>query len=501
MNSLIAKALETMTLKPYRRNRILAQRRPETKETMPKTKGFDVATIKHHGTKLILPEGMTIPAAIDLLHRREAHDEKEVHFSESFDVFPWDGAIALEWALNELFGFAEGVFTPPKGPFDAPEPPRMIAVKVGLDKIHRVPWGTMRLPGDLGEIETGANKKDGRFRFSYTAVSKRKNADMIGKIAALVSKRLDTHSIYRGQALAVRFFDEDGNPLSMPEPEFIDTQVDESTLTFSDDVDMSIRTSLFTPIQRLDDLIANDIPIKRGVLLGGPYGTGKTMTAKVASKFAVANDITFIYVRKTSELFSAIQFAKPYATRAVVVFCEDIDSVVTEERTDKVNEILNTIDGVDTKAMNLITVLTTNHIEKISRALLRPGRLDAIIEVLPPDAKAVEKLLRVYGGKVIAKNADLRAIGTELAGAIPAVIAEVVKRAKLHQLALQKPDTTIRELSTQAILNSAKTLRAQRDLLADNGTIKIPTVEGALATAVKEVVNVEEAFATAVKEL
>jgi transitional endoplasmic reticulum ATPase len=285
-----------------------------------KKRSFDVADVRHHGTELLLPDGMSIPGAIDLLQRRQTHDEAEVVLNEVFDVFPWDGAFALNYVLEEMFGFAEGVWTPSKGFFNPPQPPQMISVKVGVNETKNVPWGNMRLPNDLGYIETGYVKKEGRFRFSLQATTERRNEPMIKQITGRMHERLRTHSIYRGKALAVRFLDERGKPLEMPEPEFMDTNVDIGSLTFSRDVEMSVATSLFTPLIRLDDLVANDIPIKRGILLGGPYGTGKTMTAKVASRLAVENGITFIYVRRTSELAHVIQFAKPYCDRAVVVF-------------------------------------------------------------------------------------------------------------------------------------------------------------------------------------
>ena len=41
--------------------------------------------------------------------------------------------------------------------------------------------------------------------------------------------------------------------------------------------------NLFTPITRVKDCIKNSIPVKRGILLGGTYGTGKTLAATVAA--------------------------------------------------------------------------------------------------------------------------------------------------------------------------------------------------------------------------
>lgn len=420
-----------------------------------------VVDIKRHGEQITLPEAMSLDDAIKTLQRRAAYEEEATTFFEDIDVFPFDGAHALLRVMEAEYGWAENVR-------QDWEPPAMIAVRTGHrpgDKVE-VPWSPFRLPAPLnGIIEPGFTMKDGRFIFRLKSTIKRRDEALARKLFNNVRAYLLTQSIYQGKAIAVRFLDSEGNPLRMPEPEFIDTDVNERALTFPADTMAAVRTNLFIPIQRLGDLIANDIPVKRGVLLGGVYGTGKTMTAKVASKFAVEAGLTFIYVRRADELSRSIQFAKSYSTPAVVVFCEDIDQVTSGDRDVDMNDILNTLDGVDTKTMNLITILTTNHVDRITQAMLRPGRLDAVITIPPPDPAAVEKLLRIYGNGAIPANANLSEVAQELAGAIPAIIAEVVKRAKLSQLALQAPGTKIVELSATALLEAARTIRVQRDLL------------------------------------
>ncbi len=432
-------------------------------QTKPHT--INVADIVYSGEKMTLPAGMSLEEAMDLLKRRAEYERKVVNIVREFEASPQDGAHALMQVLRKKFGWAEAMSV---RTLFGEHPPTTLTIQIGFRKTVQVPWGEMRLPNNLGTVSSSA-KKDNNGRWKYVAVMKtfQRNDLFANSLMDEVADYLRDNSIYQGKALAVKFFSPDGEPLEMPEPEFMDTAVDENKLAFPTDTEMAIRTNLFTPIQRYQDLELNGIPLKRGILLSGVYGTGKTLTAKVASKFAEANNITFLYVRTAKELACAIQFAKPYAKPAVVIFCEDIDVVVNGKRNQDLNDILNIIDGVDTKSMNLITLLTTNHIENITPAMLRPGRLDAVINIPPPDAEAVMKLLAIYGAGVIPKNADLTAVAKELEGAIPAVIAEVVKRAKLFQLSLQKPGTKVVELSAQALLDSAKTIRGQRDLLAE----------------------------------
>jgi transitional endoplasmic reticulum ATPase len=430
---------------------------------------FSVVTINYSADDAIqIPEGMNLSTAVEVLQRRMRYESEETVMAETFDVHPYDGAHALFEVLKNRFGWAEMQVREPKSFFDRRQPPTMLNVQTGYKQVTSIPWGTYRLPGGRmdGQLETGMVKKQGRLVFSVQATIFRRDEPFVARIFADVRRYLDEGgSIYQGKAVSLRFRDEAGDLLPLPEPEFMDTNVDESMLAFPEDTWEAINTSLFTPLRRLDDLRANHIPIKRGVLLGGPYGTGKTLTAKVASKLATQNGITFIYAREADELATVIQFAKLYANPAVVVFCEDIDSVMTGKREKAVNTILNIIDGVDTKGLNLITLLTTNHTDQITQALLRPGRLDAVITVPPPDAKTVERLLRIYGGDLIPENSSLEKVSRELDGAIPAVIAEVVRRAKLHQIARQNPGEPLKQLSPEALLASAVTIRAQRELL------------------------------------
>jgi transitional endoplasmic reticulum ATPase len=148
-----------------------------------------------------------------------------------------------------------------------------------------------------------------------------------------------------------------------------------------------------------------------------------------------------------------------------LIFCEDIDRALDEDRDEATDDILNTIDGIDGKTSNIVTVLTSNFVERIEPAMLRPGRLDAVIEVTAPDAKAVEKLIRYYGGNAIDPNLDLTSVAQHLEGSIPAVIAEVVKRAKLVEVGRSAPGSVISHLSVESLLSAAKTMRRQLDLL------------------------------------
>lgn len=450
------------------------------------TKIVDVASIVTHGEQLTLPVGMSIKGAIDLLQRREKYDNEATAFSEKFNVLPFDGANALNEVLRQKYGWAQATATPS---FFGPQPPQMLTIEVAPNVHKQVPWGRFSLPNlaEGGFVECDVQVDNGRYAFAVSARIKRVDEPAIRSLFADIRAYLKTGSIYMGQAVKIRFRDDDGDVLAMPQPSFIDTsKIDPESLIYAKDVMNSVQTNLFTPILRVHDCIKNGIPVKRGVLLGGTFGTGKTMAASVAAHHAVATGVTYLYIARADELAEGIEFAKQYQSPACVIFCEDVDRVTDGERDVELDEILNMLDGLDTKNANIITVLTTNDLHAINAAMLRPGRLDAVIDVVPPDAEAIEKLVRFYAGDTLAPDADLREVGKVLAGNIPAVVAEVCKRAKLSQLRLQPKGTIVARISSEAFVDAAKTMQAQVQLLRDRSVKPAlpPTLDQALNQAI-----------------
>lgn len=420
-----------------------------------------VAKVVRHGEQLLIPEGMSIDSAIGLLQRRKEYDEQQVQFVEMFAAFPWDGAHALWQVMHEKYGWASGEAV---RTFFGTELPQMITVETGPKSQVEVPWGRITIPGIDGWIDLQYGQVRGHSCFQAAVTTRRKHEPDVRALFAAVREYLKTGSIYKGQAIKVRFREEDGEPLTLPEPKFMDTSgIEEADLIFSASVADAISTNLFTPIRRMEDCKAAGIPVKRGVLLAGRFGVGKTMAARVAAAEAVAAGVTYIYCQRADEFADAVEFAQQY--QPAVVFCEDIDRALAGERSTAMDEVLNIIDGIDSKQADIMVVLTTNDVDRINPAMLRPGRLDAVIPITEPDAAAVERLLRHYGAGVLDPDVDLTQVGEQLAGNIPAVIAEVVKRSKLAALKRTPSGTTRITVNAQALKEAAETMTMQLGLL------------------------------------
>lgn len=393
-------------------------------------------SILRTGDQIIVPKGMALREAREWLRRKEEDEEKTIAINEEIDGYPLDGAHALVKVLQEKYGFISLAATPG---FFGSRPPMMIGVEVGVNKSVQVPWGRIQIPNIEGFLQTGIAEKDGRPIFLLAGEVKQKHRDEIAELAQRTRDFLKTGSIYRGKAVRVSFPDEqEFDPKDCPK--FMDvSKVTGKELVFPEETSKLVKTALFNPIRKTARCRKYRIPLKRGVLLEGPYGVGKTLTAYVAAKLCEDHQWTFLYLDKVKDLKKAIHFAQQY--QPAVIFAEDIDRVLGgTNRNDEMNEILNAIDGVDTKAAEIIVVLTTNHVEQINPAMLRPGRLDTVINVRPPDAEAAVSLVRMYGADIIPEDEDLTAIGKKLAGLIPAVIREIVERSKLAAIGRDEDD-------------------------------------------------------------
>lgn len=419
--------------------------------------------IAREGQQIILPPDMEIPTAITALQNRWEHDQQEVTVIENIYAYPWDAAWALEKVIERRFGWSSPQV---KMTFFGPQNPARISIEVGVDKTENVSWGEFKLPGLNGTFSTELGLPDSRHPIAYMvlrATVKRKDEMIVKQLAQEAREYLrDGGSIYQGKAFKLAFVDQNGRREAIPQPRFLSVEnAVPERLIFKEDLLRQVETHLFTPVQYRDRLKMHGIPFRRGVLLAGPYGTGKTELAFTVANLATQNGITFIYASAASDLTQAILFAQQY--EPAVVFIEDLDRVTSGDRDAEMDKLLNILDGIDTKGHDVMVVMTTNNVESIHQAVLRPGRLDAVVEVTAPDAAAAERLVWMYGRGLIPMGEDLYEVGNYLAGRIPAVIREVVERAKLGSIR----HTEAGELSVTAqdLLTSAQTMSTQLDLL------------------------------------
>jgi transitional endoplasmic reticulum ATPase len=359
--------------------------------------------------------------------------------------------------MQEHFGWAQMV---PKMSFFGPEPPQMIAVKDGPTSTVRIPWGQFELPGIDGVIAFDQTTQDKMMMFRLGGQVKQKHYGLICKMVDRAREIAREQSIYKGKAIRFKLASNFTDMIA-----FIDVSgVDPEELVLPKVTEAEINRSLFAPILHAEACKHFKVPVKRGVLLVGAYGVGKTMTANVAARFCEDVKRTFIYVEKAAQLSDAVNLAQQYLP--ALVFCEDIDRITSGDRDEGIDKLANIIDGVQTRLSEILLVLTTNDVDSIHPVMLRPGRMDSIIPIEPPDAPAARKLVENYAGDLlIATDEELNVVGEKLQGKIPAVIREAVERAKLHAIYRQNGSLDKLKLTAPDLLASAAGLEAQIELL------------------------------------
>lgn len=392
--------------------------------------------IRHDGSAITLPihNGVKMPPekAVEALTRFMNAENQPFNVHEIIEGYPLDAAVAFVKAMINLYGLASPTSTPG---FFGPKPPTMMSIKTGPypDDVVQCPMGSFKLPGVTAVVRTTIDSagKGGAMAFVIYAEVKKKDRHLLLELANETRRIVREESIYRGKALRLGVNYDGELDVNNP-PDFLDvSDTSESDLIFDEDIRLQIETNILTPIRHTAACKKNKIPLKRGILLEGPYGTGKSLTARMTANVCVQNGWTFILLDKVEGLRAALEFANMFAP--AVVFAEDIDRIASE-RTDEANDLINTIDGVVSKRSQIMTVLTTNFAEKLNPVILRPGRLDAVISLRAPSAEGVSKLIRHFAGDLLPENADLSEAQKVLAGQIPASIREAVEKSKLGMI-------------------------------------------------------------------
>jgi hypothetical protein len=436
--------------------------------------------IEYTGTKITLPEDpskMPIRTAIAALERKAKDEEQELNVVEIISAYPEDALVAFNRAMQTHYGWASP--TPIKTFFGEIKP-QMVTVQTGPKRgdTIQVPFGQFTLPGVENPIQVHRHADENGPCLAVTGTVRKREQHIVKRLCELAREILVEHSIYKGQAIRLRT-DTCGNlDLGRP-PEFIDTDPIKPDELVLNPIELDlVKAALWAPIEHTEACQQHGIPLNRGVLLEGIYGTGKTMTASVTSKVCVDNGWTYILLDDVRGLKEALLFAQRY--QPAVVFAEDVDRVA-DKRDQAGNDLLNTIDGVLSKNSQVITVLTTNHVDRLDKAMLRPGRLDAVISVQAPGPEAVERLMRIYGRKLIAPKANLKEAADALAGNIPATIREVVERSKLAMIANGRT-----EVAGHDLLVAAQGMAYHLDLLKDKP--KTESLEHQLGASIIELV-------------
>jgi transitional endoplasmic reticulum ATPase len=188
----------------------------------------------------------------------------------------------------------------------------------------------------------------------------------------------------------------------------------------------------------------------RGILLFGPPGTGKTLLAKAIANESESNFISVkgpeLLSKWVGESERGVRqvFRKARQAAPSIIFFDEIDALmpkrgayigsshVTES---VVSQILTELDGLE-ELTNVVVLGATNRPDMLDEALLRPGRLDRIIYVPPPDREGRKKIFEVYlrNKEILANDVDLDDLVDRTEGYVGADIEAMVREAKISAM-------------------------------------------------------------------
>ena len=187
--------------------------------------------------------------------------------------------------------------------------------------------------------------------------------------------------------------------------------------------------------------------IPKGVLLVGNPGTGKTMLARAVAGEA---NVPFFSISGSEfvEMFVGVGasrvrdlFAKAKKNAPAIIFIDEIDAVGRkrgsgmggghDEREQTLNQILVEMDGFET-GTNVIVLAATNRADVLDPALLRPGRFDRRTNIMLPERRDREAILKVhFKKKPVDQTVNIEALAAKTAGSSGADLANIANEAAI----------------------------------------------------------------------
>eukprot|EP01135_Chromosphaera_perkinsii_P005653 Nk52_evm24s356 gene=Nk52_evmTU24s356 len=225
-----------------------------------------------------------------------------------------------------------------------------------------------------------------------------------------------------------------------------------------DEVKRKLKEAIEWPLKHPEIFEKFKISPPKGIMFYGPPGCSKTLMAKA---LATESGLNFISV-KGPELFSkwvgesekAVRelFRKARLASPSIVFFDEIDAISiargssgeTNSVSDRVlSQLLNELDGVD-PLNNVVVIAATNRPDVIDTALLRPGRIDKLLYIGPPDFDARKKIFHIlldtegveFSTKKVpcADDVNIEDLCVKTEGYSGAEVASVVREASLHAI-------------------------------------------------------------------
>jgi transitional endoplasmic reticulum ATPase len=236
----------------------------------------------------------------------------------------------------------------------------------------------------------------------------------------------------------------------------------------------ALTEAVLWPLQHPDTFARLGVDPPRGVLLYGPPGCGKTFVVRALASTGQLS----VHAVKGSELMDKWVGSSEKAVRELfrrardsapsLVFLDEVDALAPRRGqsfdsgvTDRVvAALLTELDGID-PLRDVVVLGATNRPDLIDPALLRPGRLERLVFVEPPDAAARREILRTAGRSIpLSADVDLDEVAAGLDGYSAADCVALLREAALTAMrrSIDAADVTAADLAA-----ARKTVRPSLD--------------------------------------
>ena len=211
-----------------------------------------------------------------------------------------------------------------------------------------------------------------------------------------------------------------------------------------------LKQSIELPLNKPDSFKKMGLTPPKGVLLTGPPGTGKTMMARALANSTSATFIGLVgselaqkYIgeggRLVRELFDLAKQKSP-----TIIFIDEIDAIGSKRLDSSTSgdrevqrtlmQLLAEMDGFESTS-NIKVIAATNRPELLDKALLRPGRLDRIIEIGLPDRDGRLDILQIISNQIPTdKEVNLQQISAQTKGFSGAELKALIMEAGLNAI-------------------------------------------------------------------
>ncbi|BBZ46050.1 AAA family ATPase [Mycobacterium parmense] len=226
----------------------------------------------------------------------------------------------------------------------------------------------------------------------------------------------------------------------------------------------ALTEAVLWPLQHPDTFARLGVEPPRGVLLYGPPGCGKTFVVRALASTGQLS----VHTVKGSELMDKWVGSSEKAVRELfrrardsapsLIFLDEVDALAPRRGqsfdsgvTDRVvAALLTELDGVN-PLRDVVVLGATNRPDLIDPALLRPGRLERLVFVEPPDAAARSEILRTAGKSIpLSADVDLEGVAAALDGYSAADCVALLREAALTAMrrSIDATDVTAADLAT-----------------------------------------------------